>query len=89
MSGHELRFYAELGADGRAQLIAQCGCLQLRTALDNGHSLPELCRLAAQHDPQPPLVLPADEYAAVAAVMNRLGLDYRIAQRPRGEEETQ
>ncbi len=49
MSGHELRFYAELGADGGAQLIAQCECLQLRTALDNGHSVADLCRLAAQH----------------------------------------
>ncbi len=49
MSGHELRFYAELGADGRAQLIAQCECLQFTTALDNGHSLPDLCRLAVQH----------------------------------------
>ncbi len=49
MSGHELRFYAELGADGRAQLITQCECLQFTTALDNGHSVADLCRLAAQH----------------------------------------
>ncbi len=48
MSGHELRFYGTLDAPSAVHLMARCDC-GWHTILEPGHTLADLCRLAAQH----------------------------------------
>ncbi len=49
MSGHELRFYGH--ADG--YIGVSCDGCEWVTIVEAWHSLAELNRLAAQHDPRP------------------------------------